>query len=132
MSRNSLGCGQITQVSFLEQIPQSVLDLVASFQLNVVENLLANTLKAADTRHPQSILVAGGVACNLFRGRSHSRFQGSGCLSTLHLPSTVRQDNAAMIAAAGYPKLVAGIHADLTLNADVSLKLHDQFPLKED
>ncbi|MFN8009713.1 MAG: tRNA (adenosine(37)-N6)-threonylcarbamoyltransferase complex transferase subunit TsaD [Terriglobia bacterium] len=121
-----------TQVRFLEQIPQSVLDLVASFQLNVVENLLANTLKVAETRHPQSILVAGGVACNrLLRERFQSRFSRIGL--PVYFPSPVLStDNAAMIAAAGYPKLVAGIHADLTLNADVSLKLHDQFPLKED
>jgi hypothetical protein len=29
-----------------------------------------------------------------------------------------------MIAAAGYPKLITGQHADLSLNADVHLKLH--------
>jgi N6-L-threonylcarbamoyladenine synthase len=51
----------------------------------------------------------------------------------VYFPSSILStDNAAMIGAAGYPKLAAGIHADLALNADPSLKLHQQYPLRED
>ncbi len=118
--------------TFLDQLPQTVYDLIASFQLNVVETLLANTMKAAESRLPQSILVSGGVACNrLLRKRFQSAFFEIGL--PVYFPSPILStDNAAMIAAAGYPKLVAGIHADMTLNVDLSLKLHQQYPLKED
>jgi N6-L-threonylcarbamoyladenine synthase len=117
--------------TFLDQLPQSVYDLIASFQWNVVETLFANTAKAAESRLPQSIMISGGVACNrLLRRRFQSGFSGVGL--PVYFPSSILStDNAAMIAAAGYPKLAAGICADLTLNADVSLKLHQQFPLRE-
>ena len=44
----------------------------------------------------------------------------------MYFPSPILStDNAAMIAAAGYPKLMAGQYADFSLNADVHLKLHE-------
>jgi N6-L-threonylcarbamoyladenine synthase len=114
--------------TFLDQLPQSVYDLIASFQWNVVETLFANTVKAAEFRFPRSIMVSGGVSCNqLLRKRFQSGFSEMGL--PVYFPSPILStDNAAMIAAAGYPKLAAGIHADLTLNADASLKLHQNIP----
>lgn len=118
--------------TFLDHLPQSVLDLIASFQRNVVETLFTNTVKAVEFRLPQSIMISGGVACNrLLRKRFQSGFGEIGL--PVYFPSPILStDNAAMIAAAGYPKLAAGIYADLSLNADVSLKLHQQFPIRED
>ena len=118
--------------TFLDRLPQTVYDLVASFQLNVVEALFANTAKAAESRLPRSIMVSGGVACNrLLRKRFQSGFGEKGL--PVYFPSPILStDNAAMIAAAGYPKLAAGIQADMGLNADVCLKLHQQYPLRED
>ena len=118
--------------TFLDRLPQTVYDLVASFQLNVVETLFANTAKAAEFRLPRSIMVSGGVACNrLLRKRFQSGFGEKGL--PVYFPSSILStDNAAMIAAAGYPKLAAGIKADMGLNADVGLKLHQQYPLRED
>ena len=103
-----------------------------SFQRNVVETLFTNTVKAVEFRLPQSIMISGGVACNrLLRKRFQSGFGEIGL--PVYFPSPILStDNAAMIAAAGYPKLAAGIYADLSLNADVSLKLHQQFPIRED
>ena len=118
--------------AFLDRLPQTVYDLVASFQHHVVETLLNNTLKAAEIRRPRAIMVSGGVACNRqLRKRFHDVFLVKDL--PVYFPSPILStDNAAMIAAAGYPKLIAGIHADKSLNADVYLKLHQQYPLKEE
>jgi N6-L-threonylcarbamoyladenine synthase len=117
---------------FQDRLPQTVVNLLASFQHNVVETLLNITLKAAEIRRPRSVTVSGGVACNRhLRKRFHDEFLLNGL--PVYFPSPILStDNAAMIAAAGYPKLVAGIHADKDLNADVYLKLHQQFPLNEE
>ncbi len=104
-------------------LPQSIYDLVASFQRTVVETLLGKTLQAAELLRPHTIMVAGGVACNSQLRRCFMEtFQEKGL--PVYFPSPLLStDNAAMIAAAGYPKLLAGNHADLALNADVHLKL---------
>jgi N6-L-threonylcarbamoyladenine synthase len=64
------------------------------------------------------------VACNsLLRTRFQEGFASKNI--PVYFPSPILStDNAAMIAAAGYPKLLAGQRTDLSLNADVHLKLH--------
>ena len=111
--------------NFHDRLPQPVYDLIASFQRTVIEMLFDKTSRAAELRHPQSILVSGGVACNsLLRDRFREGFAKKNI--PVHFPSPILStDNAAMIAAAGYPKLMAGQHADFSLNADVHLKLHE-------
>ncbi|HYL85928.1 MAG TPA: tRNA (adenosine(37)-N6)-threonylcarbamoyltransferase complex transferase subunit TsaD [Candidatus Angelobacter sp.] len=99
------------------------LGLVREFQNAVVRDLVDRTMAAAGELNVESVLVSGGVAANsqlrtTFEDRAKSRgleiFFPSRALST---------DNAAMIAAAAYPRLRAGIFADTSLNADPSLAL---------
>ncbi|MEW5979170.1 MAG: tRNA (adenosine(37)-N6)-threonylcarbamoyltransferase complex transferase subunit TsaD [Acidobacteriota bacterium] len=108
---------------FHDNLPQPVYDLLASFQSAVVETLFQTTFRAAEREFPKSILVSGGVACNRWLRERFS--QGFGRVGIpVHFPSPLLStDNAAMIAAAGYPKFLRGEFADLTLNADVNLKL---------
>ncbi|MBM3804085.1 MAG: tRNA (adenosine(37)-N6)-threonylcarbamoyltransferase complex transferase subunit TsaD [Acidimicrobiia bacterium] len=112
------------EADFCDRLPQAVYDLIASFQRTAIEMLFETTFKAAELRPPQSILVSGGVACNsLLRSRFREGFAKKRI--PVYFPSPVLStDNAAMIAAAGYPKLMAGQLAGLDLNADVHLKLH--------
>ena len=102
--------------------PQT-LGLVREFQNAVVRDLVDRTMAAAEQQQVESVLVSGGVAANsqlraTFEERAKSRgleaFFPSRALST---------DNAAMIAAAAYPRLRAGVLADTSLNADPSLAL---------
>jgi len=102
---------------------QKTLDLIASFQHAVVEDLLERTLKAANHFTTKSVLVSGGVASNLQLRkrflevapiRGYPAFFPSQALST---------DNAAMIAAAGYYRCKAGETADLSQTAAASLPL---------
>jgi N6-L-threonylcarbamoyladenine synthase len=109
---------------FCDRCPQSVYDLVASFQKTVVDMLLGQTLKAAQLRQPRSVLVSGGVACNSFLRIAFREGLAQESIPVYFPSAILSTDNAAMIAAAGYPKLRAGDFANLTLNADVHLKLH--------
>jgi len=108
---------------FQDFLPQPVYDLVASFQQNVVNSLFQTTLRAVQWYHPKSVFLAGGVACNSqLRNRFKEEFEKRSL--PVYFPSPVLStDNAAMIAAAGYPKLLAGEFAEFGLNADVHLQL---------
>jgi tRNA N6-adenosine threonylcarbamoyltransferase len=110
-------------VGFEENLPQAIYDLIASFQRAVVEMLFGRTFKAAEIYKPSCIMVSGGVACNrLLRTYFSEGFRRMQL--PVYFPSPeLSTDNAAMIAAAGFPKLVAGKFADMGLNADVNLKL---------
>jgi N6-L-threonylcarbamoyladenine synthase len=113
-----------SEADYHDRLPQAIYDLIASFQETAINMLFGNTLRAAEGLGPRSVLVSGGVACNtVLRQRFQEGFTKKRI--PVHFPSPILStDNAAMIAAAGHPKLVAGTLADLTLNADVHLKLH--------
>lgn len=102
-----------------------MLDLVASYQQAIVETLVAQTRKAIRRHRPRSILLVGGVACNSLLRRTFTEVfddQSEGC--RVYYPSPIlTTDNAAMIAAAGTPKLRRGNSADLDLNAHADLPL---------
>jgi N6-L-threonylcarbamoyladenine synthase len=109
--------------SFEENLPGPVLDLLASFQQAVVKMLFSKTLKAVQWYPPKSVFLAGGVACNSqLRSQFLEGFAQRGV--PVFFPSPILStDNAAMIAAAGYPALLNGGRAGFSLNADVHLKL---------
>jgi N6-L-threonylcarbamoyladenine synthase len=112
------------QEDFHGRLPQTVYDLVASFQKAIVDMLFQNTLKAVEHRSPQSVLVSGGVSCNRFLRKEFLEGFAKRNIPVYFPSPILSTDNAAMIAAAGYPKLLAGAVANLNLNADVHLKLH--------
>ncbi|MGC1105650.1 MAG: tRNA (adenosine(37)-N6)-threonylcarbamoyltransferase complex transferase subunit TsaD [Candidatus Acidiferrales bacterium] len=95
----------------------ATLDLIASFQYAVVEDLVKRTLGASEQFTAQSVLVSGGVAANR---ELRQRFEEEGKKRGLEVffPSRpLSTDNAAMIAAAAFARFTAGEHADAGLNA---------------
>jgi N6-L-threonylcarbamoyladenine synthase len=104
---------------------QEVKDLAASFQRVVVSSLVGTMERVAQDYRPQTLIIAGGVACNgALRAAATDAAKRLGVpvyFPSLHLST----DNAAMIAAAGTVKLQSGERADLDLNADVTLRLQN-------
>jgi tRNA N6-adenosine threonylcarbamoyltransferase len=102
--------------------PQT-LGLVREFQNAVVRDLVERTMAATEELSAGSVLVSGGVAANSqLRETFEERAKSAGV--DVFFPSrALSTDNAAMIAAAAYPRFRAGILADASLNADPSLAL---------
>ena len=112
-----------TKEEALALCPQQVLDLAASFQCAVVGDLMKKTFAAAESLGARRILITGGVAANReLRARfSYEAARRGLCVAfpTLALST----DNAAMIAAAAWPRLLAEDFAPPELSADPSLTL---------
>ncbi len=102
---------------------RQTLDLIASFQHAVVENLVRRTLRAAQHHGATSIVVSGGVASNrALRARFTEAVAASG-VTVAFPPSALSTDNAAMIAAAAWPRFLLGDFAAAGLNATPQLRL---------
>jgi N6-L-threonylcarbamoyladenine synthase len=105
---------------------QQTLDLIASFQYAVVGNLQRQTFAAAEALGSRSIVVSGGVAAN---SELRRRFQAEADRRGLPIafPSlALSTDNAAMIAAAAWPKLLTHNFASEDLGATPQLRLGQQ------
>ncbi|MBK8147909.1 MAG: tRNA (adenosine(37)-N6)-threonylcarbamoyltransferase complex transferase subunit TsaD [Acidobacteria bacterium] len=108
-----------------EEPSQIIKDIAASFQSTVIRSLMINVAKLADELFPKTLIVAGGVACNLaLREAAESFGQTRGI--PVYFPSRhLSTDNAAMIAAAGHFRLLQGESSGLDLNADVTIRLQN-------
>jgi N6-L-threonylcarbamoyladenine synthase len=102
--------------------PQT-LDLIASFQYAVVGNLLRQTFAAAAAFGAHGLVVSGGVAANSeLRRRVTAEAAGRGLPAAFPSPA-LATDNAAMIAAAAWPKFLAADFAPADLGATPQLRL---------
>ncbi len=111
----------VTPEDWLHVTPQATLDLLASFQYTVIEELLRRSVASAQTIGAKAMIVSGGVACN-----TGLRASAAG----LHLPYPVyfptaglSTDNAAMIAAAAFPKYHRAEFSGFDLAARANLTL---------
>src|SRR5262249_56796351 len=101
---------------------RQILDLCASFQNAVVRALVRSLRKAAEQYQPKTIILAGGVACNS-ELRATVRQLADELNAPAYIPSPIyTTDNAAMIAAAGYPKLLRGECAGWEMSAAVRMR----------
>jgi N6-L-threonylcarbamoyladenine synthase len=108
---------------YLANCDQKTLDLVASFQCALVEDLVGKTLAAARAYDVATLFVTGGVAAN---NELRETFEREGAQEGLpvYFPSRpLSTDNAAMIAAAAFPKFLAKDFAPLDFSAEASLRL---------
>ncbi len=106
---------------WLTVTPRRTLDLLASFQRAVIQELLRRTVSAAEETNTRSILFSGGVACNAgLRAAAARELAGY----PVYFPAfDLSTDNAAMIAAAAWPKFLKNDFADFNLKASASLAI---------
>jgi N6-L-threonylcarbamoyladenine synthase len=119
----ALARGERSAESLRQLATPATLDLVASFQRAVVDDLVTRTLAAAAQNSVRSIFVSGGVAANReLRATFEARAKQDGV--EVFFPSrALSTDNAAMIAAAGYPRFMSGQHENCTLDPVANLPL---------
>jgi len=106
---------------WLSVTPMETLDLLASFQHSVIHELLTRAASAAELIGARSLIISGGVACN-------AGLRIAACAGNLpypvHFPTFgLSTDNAAMIAAAAYPKFLAREFAAMDFSAEAGMAL---------
>lgn len=107
------------------ELRQEIKDLAASFQFTVVRSLVGTFERLAVELRPKTLIVAGGVACNLAL-RDEAENTASKLGLPVYFPSKhLSTDNAAMIAAAGYFYLRKGMKSALSITADVTMRLQN-------
>jgi N6-L-threonylcarbamoyladenine synthase len=108
---------------YLANSNKLTLDLVSSFQRAIVEDLVGKTLAAARAYEVATLFVTGGVAANQELRQTFER-EGAKVGLRVYFPSRpLSTDNAAMIAAAAYPKFLAKDFAAMDFSADAGLVL---------
>jgi len=96
----------------------SVADAAASFQLAIVDVLVAKTIEAAKQSKVEQILLSGGVAANKMLTQ---HFLAKSPIPVLIPPPRLCTDNAAMVAVCGYYNLQAGKMSGYDLDVVPSL-----------
>jgi len=102
--------------------PQT-LDLIASFQAAVTHYLTRTTFSAAEHFGARGLLVSGGVAANSELRRRITAEAARRGLPIAFPTIALSTDNAAMIAAAAFPKLLTRNFAPDTLEPTPQLRL---------
>jgi N6-L-threonylcarbamoyladenine synthase len=101
--------------------PKPTLDVLASFQRTVIEELLRRAMSSVEEIGAKSLIVSGGVASNAGL-RATAASIGIPC--PVYFPAAgLSTDNAAMIGAAAFVKWQRGEFADLTMRAAAGLVL---------
>ena len=112
-----------TPQDYLAACDRQTLDLVASYQHAVVNDLVSKTLIAASDYDVATLLVTGGVAANSELRRTFAARASQEGIPVLFPSRKLSTDNAAMIAAAAYPRFLAHEFAAADISSEAALRL---------
>jgi len=102
---------------------RQTLNLVASFQRSMVNDLVMKTLAAAREYEVRTLFVSGGVAANRELRTAFEREAGMQGLPVFFPSRALSTDNAAMIAAAAFPKFLRGEFVAMDFCAEAGMAL---------
>lgn len=127
-SFSGLKTAVINQAHRLRQQGQPIVakDWAASFRRCVVDLLVDKTLAAALDAGAKRVAVAGGVAANSLLRRELARRGEAAGLEVYIPPKRLCTDNAVMIGAAGFYRLMSGELAELDCNALPALRMFEE------
>ena len=104
-------------------------DIAASFQEAVFDVLVQKLIMASEKTGVDSMVVAGGVACNnALRGKLNT-VAGTKGFNVYYPRPAYCTDNGAMIAVAGYYRITKGERADLSTDVRSRFPIADLAPI---
>jgi len=115
--------GQPTLEDYRGLCDRQTLNLVASFQRAMVNDLVSKTLAAAREYEAGSLFVSGGVAANQELRATFLREAKREGLPVFFPSRGLSTDNAAMIAAAAYPKFARRDFVPMDFSAEAGMAL---------
>ena len=102
---------------------RQTLNLAASFQRTMVNDLVMKALAAAREYDVRTLFVSGGVAANGELRATFEREAGMQGLPVFFPSRALSTDNAAMIAAAAFPKFLRGEFVAMDFSAEAGMAL---------
>jgi N6-L-threonylcarbamoyladenine synthase len=117
------GISSPTLEDLLKFCDRETLNLVASFQRAMVNDLVAKTLAAAREYDVRTLFVSGGVAANRELRTTFEREAAMQGLPVFFPSRALSTDNAAMIAAAAYPKFLRREFVAMDFSAEAGMAL---------
>ena len=117
------GIGKPALEDVLRLCDRQTLNLVASFQRTMVNDLVMKTLAAAREYDVHTLFVSGGVAANRELRAAFEREAGIEGLPVFFPSRALSTDNAAMIAAAAFPKFLRREFVAMDFSAEAGMRL---------
>ena len=108
---------------YLRLTDKQILDLTASFQRAMVDDLVEKTLAAAAEYDVRTLFVSGGVASNQELRATFQREAEMQGVPVFFPSRSLSTDNAAMIAAAAFPKFLARNFVPMDFSAEAGMAL---------
>ncbi|MGD2125968.1 MAG: tRNA (adenosine(37)-N6)-threonylcarbamoyltransferase complex transferase subunit TsaD [Desulfobacteraceae bacterium] len=106
-------------------------DIAASFQEAVIDVLVQKIMEAGERTGVASLVIAGGVACNEALRQRLKQVASEKEIGVHYPRPEYCTDNGAMIALAGYHRIIHGERAELSIDVRSRFPVEDLAPITE-